>query len=127
LGRWGPPIRPDLDRPPRLFGPRADDDPIGAFAAEGGVVVVPFSASPYWRPAPTAVRVTRAGFARDAALVTLTRWADLASLGWIEHGMHRNLAYEVRGESERGLPPSPICGEDRLMALFERLLRLQAA
>jgi hypothetical protein len=121
-GRWGPPIRPDLERPPRFFGPNGDFDELLAFAKDGGVLVVTFRPPAPWRDAAPAVRVTRAGFARDAALTTLVRWADLASLGWMEEGAERAVAYEVRGETERALPPAPACGSDELMRMFEALV-----
>lgn len=112
-GRWGPPLRPDLERPPRYFGAQSDEDELRRFALDGGIVVVT-----YERGGQPALRVTRAGFARDAALSTLIRWSDLASWGWLEGARGRSLAYEVRGQSEAALPPAPSCGDERLLALI---------
>jgi len=121
-GRWGPPIRPDLGRSPRFFAAASQAPELARFAEDGGVVVVTFSPSAPWRDAPPALRMTRAGFARDAALTTMIRWSDLASVGWMDRGAERAVGYEVRGETERALPPRPSCGDVALMALVERLL-----
>lgn len=122
-GRWGPPLRPDLERPPRFFGAFADPRELAAFAADGGVVVVTFAPRPGWRTAPRALRLTRAGFARDAALTTMIRWSELRSVGWMDDGHARSVAYELRGEREEGLPSGPSCGDEALMRSFESLLQ----
>ncbi|NJK90299.1 MAG: hypothetical protein HC923_13540, partial [Myxococcales bacterium] len=42
IGRWGPPIRPDLDRAPRFFGSVARASEMKAHAVDGGILVVTF-------------------------------------------------------------------------------------
>lgn len=116
---WGPPLRPNLEMPAFLWR-RADDAQALRHTSEGGVVVVLFREG--LSGAPPALRLTRAGFARDAALQSLTRWAEIDGLGFME-GRRRQAAYEVQGRAH-ALPADPEPGTEALFEFMRRLSRL---
>lgn len=120
---WGPPLRPNLGRSARLF--LSDEDGPWALrhAEEGGVVVVLLSGQTPG-PAPAALRLTRAGYARDAGLRTLIRWSEVRGFGFMEaDGRARSVAVEW---SERidSLPaprgPSPSALQELMRQLAAR-------
>jgi hypothetical protein len=117
-GRWGPPIRPWLDTAPLWFDDRvALEDAVSA-ARDGRVVVCTFS-TPFGRSAPSALRLTRAGLARDAGFSSMIRWSEVRSLGWVESGDQRRVGFEAGALHE--LPRDPSGGAPRLMALMQTL------
>lgn len=121
-GRWGPPIRPDRDRPPRLA--RASDavEDLAAVAEEGGVVVVCFDAGRYRAPEPP-LRLTLAGFARDAELSTLIRWSAVRSIGEVMGGRSSQAAIETKEPPLLVLPERAAVPANSLIALMSRLLK----
>ncbi len=122
-GRWGPPIRPDLERAPIFAQGPGLVDRLTAFAEDGGIVVVGFE--PRWRfsaPLPP-LRLTRAGVSRDAGLRSLSRWSQVDSVGVVAQGTKQCAAYEVSGEPVEILPPKPSIPTEDLVDLMGRLLK----
>lgn len=113
--RWGPGIRPDLERAPYLARPSDDASGLVARTEDGGVVLVCFHGR---RRAPP-LRLTRAGFARDPALRGLTRWSTVRSLG----RSGGTLAYEVAGEPPVRLPQEAFLPVSLLEGFMARLLK----
>lgn len=121
-GRWGPPIRPDRDRPPRLA--RATDavDELAMIAEEGGVVVVCFDAPRFRAPEPP-LRLTLAGFARDAELQSLIRWSTVRAIGEVMGPRRSRAAIETREAPLLVLPERSMLPEKSLVELLSRLLK----
>lgn len=118
-GAWGPPLRPNLELPPRLG--HEDGIELLAHADRGGVVVV-LLRGPSGRPEP-ALRLCRAGFARDAALHTLVRWSQVEGMGFMDGPAgSRTVALEVDGRIQ-ALPPTRAGSAERLSELMQALAR----
>ncbi len=123
-GRWGPPLRPDFDIAPLFYGAHVHHDRALRHAREGGIVVVTVSSMSLVRDVEPALRLTRAGFARDPSLSTLTRWSEVRSLGWMGEGRERRWAYEPSAGGPQPFGTQPSCGFDALVSLVEALLAL---
>lgn len=122
-GRWGPPLRPDLERSPVLARGSGRADEWYEAAADGRLVVITFRPARFSRTVEPALRVTRAGFARDPGLETLVRWSSLESVGRLSGRGRERVGYQVRGEEGFGLPPMPSIPVPELLSLMERLLK----
>lgn len=109
--RWGPPLRPALDQPCLWLGPTTSMDDAEDFCRRGGVTLAGFASG------GAALRLCRAGWARDAALHTLVRWVDVASMGWAGSAV----ALEPRGQAAIVLPARASCGDAPLFDLMRRL------
>ncbi len=120
--RWGPPLRPDPSRPPRVATAPGPVEPWLAEIEDGGTVLVCFEpAWPWTRPEPP-LRLVRAGMARDAALTVRVRWSQVGSVGKVTRGRTVRAAYEVHGEPREMLPREPAIGVDALVALMSKLV-----
>lgn len=122
-GRWGPPIRPDLERAPQLLRGPAQVDGAVAAARDGAVLVVTFRPRRWFGPGEPPLRLCRAGLSRSPGLEALRRWSEIGSLGRLESDRGARVAYAGPDGAPVGLPEDPsIPGED-LLALMERLLK----
>ncbi len=122
-GRWGPPLRPDVYRSGRHASGTGQVERCRGWAADGGVVVVTFKGAASNRPQP-ALRLCRAGFARDPAFRSLVRWSSLRSLGRYETAQGMTAAYQRGGEPPTALPLGPSIPPDDLLVLMEALSAL---
>lgn len=111
-GRWGPPLRPNPDRSPRLA--RGAPDALVREVLDGGVVVAPVRSEGMYLPA---LRILRAGITRDAALKSIVRWPDIAGFGRVGD----RIAYEPRAGDPVLLGESPALGADGLLELLTRV------
>lgn len=121
--RWGPPLRPHLDGRWSAAGQGDRVEALAADALDGGIIVVTFQPGRLFGGPQPALRLTCAGFARDAALRSMVRFGDLSSVGVVTKRKRRLVAYEVRGEALTILPPKPSIPVDDLVALMGRLLQ----
>jgi hypothetical protein len=121
-GRWGPPLRPDLDRAPVLARPDHGVDALASIVRDGRIAIVTFRGPRIWGGPDPALRLVRAGLARDAALRSLVRWSDVTSVGAVDRWGVRRAAFESGGRLEV-LPPRPAISIDDLIALMTQLLK----
>ncbi len=121
-GRWGPPLRPDRERPPKLARALDHVEPLTAFAEDGGVIVVCFAPARFG-PAEPPLRLALAGFARDPQLNTLVRWSAVRSLGEVMGRRGPRAALETRELPLLVLPAAPQLPEKQLLDLMGRLLK----
>ena len=121
-GRWGPPLRPDRDRAPRLAKAGDQLESLLAFAEEGGVLVICFSPPRYGAPEPP-LRLCLAGFGRDAELSGLVRWSSIRSIGQVMGRRGDRAAIETRELPLLVMPESPQFPEKELLELMGRLLK----
>lgn len=124
-GRWGPPLRPDLDRTPLAATSARGVDGLAAEALDGGLVVVCFKPRRLLGGPQAPLRLTRAGLARDPNLRTLVRWSQVRSVGVVVRGWTRSAAFEVEGEPLEILPPHPSLDVDALVELMTVLLETE--
>ena len=121
-GRWGPPLRPRVERAGRhASGPGGIARWLD-WAGDGGIVVVTFEPSVARARPP--LRLCRAGFARDRALNTLVRWSSLRSIGRMQRRPFDVVAYQQAGGAPVALPDKPSIPVDSLLRLMEALSAL---
>jgi hypothetical protein len=122
LGRWGPPLRPDLDRAPLHAGPGIGVDRVLAAIRDGAIAIVTFRAPRHALTPHAPLRLLRAGLARDPSLATLVRWSAVSSVGSVGGRHGERAAFEKQGALEV-LPAEPSIGAEDLVALMTRLLQ----
>lgn len=123
LHRWGPALRPRIDAVGLFFGSDTAESEAMDAVRDGRVVLVTFESMNPARP-HSALRMCKAGFARDAGLQTMTRWSELRSLGWMTDGNERLLAFEpLQGEPQE-LPSRPSCGVESLLSLMNTIANI---
>lgn len=122
-GRWGPPLRPDLERAPLLARGSGRADEWYQAAADGRIVVVTFRPARFGAHVEPALRLTRAGMARTAQMQDMVRWSELESLGKLSRGRRERVGFAARGQTPRGLPDRPSIPVSELLGLMERLLK----
>ncbi len=122
-GRWGPPIRPDLERAAVMARGDGRSDEWYQAAADGRVVVVTFEPRRFIGPPQDPLRLTRCGLSRDADLQHIVRWSEVESLGtWCRDGQER-VGFTRRGREAEGLPLRPSIPPGDLLEVMERLLK----
>lgn len=122
-GRWGPPIRPDVDRPPTLLrGPGRVDAAMGQ-ARDGAVLLVTFAPRRWLGAAEPPLRLCRAGLSRRPDLGGLVRWSEIGSLGRLEDDRGARVAWAGPDGAPVGLPERPSIPAEDLLTLMERLLK----
>lgn len=124
-GRWGPPLRPDPDRPQVVA--RGEGQVVTLFgrAMAGDTILVSFEPPRLAREVAPALRLTRAGLSRHPALRELVRWSELRSVGRVEgRGV---AAYEPASGAPVALPPRPSIPVEELVDLMGRLLERSRA
>lgn len=122
-GRWGPPIRPDLERAAVMARGQGRSDDWYQAAADGRIVVVTFEPRRFIGPPQDPLRLTRCGFTRDADLQRIVRWSEVESLGtWSRDGQDR-VGFTRRAHEAEGLPPRPSIPPSELLEVMERLLK----
>ena len=122
-GRWGPPIRPDLERGPRLLRGAGRVEAAAAQARDGAVLVVTFRPHRWFGVSEPPLRLCRAGLSRAPDLQGLVRWAEIGSLGRLESTKGARVAYAGPDGVARGLPAAPSIPAEDLLTLMERLLK----
>ncbi len=121
--RWGPPLRPDLERAPVLARGAGTVDACYQAAVDGQIVIVTFKPAPFFGRQEPTLRLTRAGFARAADLSDLVRWSQIESLGTLVRNSKERVAFTRRDEVPEGLPARPSIPTTELLGLMERLLK----
>lgn len=121
-GRWGPPLRPHRERPPRLARAGDDLDALAELAEAGGVILVCFEPSRFRAPEPP-LRLTLAGFARDPDLRVLVRWSAVRSIGEVLSPRGSRAAIETSEPPLTVLPESAMLPQKDLLRLMSRLLK----
>ncbi len=119
-GRWGPPLRPDLERAAHVAQFGGFTEALGA-ALEGRAVIVTFRREP-WQPPVAPLRLSRCGFSRDPTFRAMVRWSQIRSLGKIE-GEPPKLACETSADAVIEFPENPSIPTAELSSLMERLLK----
>jgi hypothetical protein len=139
LGRWGPPIRPDRERAPRLARGAGAADQLLPFLLEGGIALVVFPPEPGHgilrgptKPVPP-LYLCCAGFARDPALGSLVRWSRVSSLGAVDDRASpaddrpgragRRIGLQIRGGPLAIFPSRASVPTRELESLLARLLK----
>lgn len=121
--RWGPPLRPDVERAPVLARGAGNADAYYQAAADGQIVVLTFTPGRFFGRAQPALRLTRAGFARAADLSDLVRWSQVESLGMLTRNNNERVAFTQTGQPPQGLPERASIPTAELLGLMERLLK----
>lgn len=121
LGRWGPPIRPDPSRAPRVAR-AGETEALAEELDTGGTVLVSFAPSRWRARAEPALRLVRAGLSRDPLLSISVRWSKVRSVGVVVRRGERRVAFELGDEPLVVLPPRPSIPPDELLALIARLV-----
>ncbi len=122
-GRWGPPLRPDPDRAQRFLEDGDAIDEAAAAIKDGAIAIVAFRAGRFTRRPHAALRLMRAGLARDPGLFTLVRWSNVSSVGMVERRRTKRVAFETGGGPLEILPADPSIPSDALLALMTQLLK----
>jgi hypothetical protein len=122
-GRWGPPLRPDPDGVQHFLRGGEAIDEIASAIDDGAVAIVAFRAGRVLGRPHAALRLMRAGLARDVGLTTLVRWSNVSSVGMVERWRTRRVAFETGGGPLEILPSDPSLPADDLLALMTRLLK----
>jgi hypothetical protein len=122
LGRWGPPLRAEPDRPQRFLQGDIDVERAVDEAQKGRILIVGFRPSP-WRIRPHApLRLMRAGLSRDARLAMMVRWSRVRSVGAVEGRRGPRAAFET-GNTVEPLPWNASIPVPLLIDLMTRLLK----
>jgi hypothetical protein len=120
-GAWGPPLRPDPARPSWALRGAGQIDAAWSRLAQGDPVVVTFE-PPRIGPPAAPLRLVLAGAARDPGLALTVRWSQVLSIGTMERGRRRSVAFELKGTPRVALPARPAVPEAELIALLSRLV-----
>lgn len=122
-GRWGPPLRPFVQRPEVLARGEGRADEWYQVAADGRIVVVTFTPRRFVGAPEPALRLTQCGFSRHADLTQMVRWSEVESVGSLCRNDQQRVGYTRRGREAEGLPEHTSIPTHELLEIMERLLK----